>query len=179
MIVASNTGPLISAFQSESVPLLLELFDEIHIPKGVLAELTAHGWSREVRAIPGLIIAELTASEMIVIRQVAAEIATLSGDASPSALHAGEAEAIVLAERGTPKFDVVLLDERAARQVAESRGLTISGFPGTLLMAVESRLITPDQLKQRLEDCIRQGTHYGTRFVHSVYREALRRWSST
>lgn len=126
MIVASNTGLLISAFQSESVPLLLELFDEIHIPKGVLVELTAYGWGREVRAIPGLIIAELTASEIIVVRQVAAEIATLSGDASPSALHAGEAEAIVLAERGTPKFDVVLLDEQAARQVAESRGLAIS-----------------------------------------------------
>lgn len=110
MIVASNTGPLISAFQSESVPLLLELFDEIHVPKGVLAELTAHGWGREARAIPGLVVTDLTASEILVVQQVAKEIATLSGDASPSSLHTGEAEAIVLAERGTPKFDVVLLD---------------------------------------------------------------------
>lgn len=46
----SNTGPLISAFQSDSFALLTSIFAEIRISTACAAELTKHGWEEEVRA---------------------------------------------------------------------------------------------------------------------------------
>ena len=40
----SNTGPLISTFQSDSFSLLANLFAEIYIPAACLTELKRHGY---------------------------------------------------------------------------------------------------------------------------------------
>jgi predicted nucleic acid-binding protein len=177
MPVVSNTGPLISAFQSDSVPLLVSLFDEIHVPSGVVAELYDHGWAEELKAVSLAVPIPLTAAEQQRVGGIAAEIARQSRDDASSAVHHGEAEAIVLAQRLEAGYDLVLLDELAARSVAHSMGLMITGFPGALLTAVEFGLITPDDLRQRLERCCDQGTHYGERLVQSIYDEARRRWN--
>ena len=60
----SDTGPLISAFQSDSFALLTTLFSEIHIPTACEAELVRHGWEKEVRAASSqLRIVQLTSDE--------------------------------------------------------------------------------------------------------------------
>lgn len=73
-----------------------------------------------------------------------------------------------------PEFvnDVILLDELAARAVADEMGLTLSGFAGVLLVAVQEGLLTADELKERLETCRRQGTHYSVLFIEQVYLAA-------
>ena len=176
MLVACNTGPLISAFQSQSVQLLLGLFDEIHVPASVVAELKDHGWEDEFASAQQLVPVEFTPAERRRDRRIATQIAKLSGDGSPAALHHGEADAIVLAQRSKPAYDLLLLDELAARSVAQSLKLVITGFPGVLLLAVEQGQLSPDDVRQRLKICRQQGTHYGIKFIQSVYADAQARW---
>lgn len=59
-----NTGPLISAFQSNSFELLTQIFTEIQISTACQTELIRHGWETEVHAaFPQLVIVKLTALE--------------------------------------------------------------------------------------------------------------------
>jgi predicted nucleic acid-binding protein len=176
MTVVSNTGPLISAFQSTSIPLLVSLFGEIHAPPGVVEELSVHGWQEEFDGASQVVLTKLTAPEQQRVETIAAAIARQSRDDTRGPVHHGEAEAIVLAQRPGASYELILLDELAARSVAQSHGLVITGFPGALLTAVEFGFITPDDLKQCLERCRDRGTHYGERFVQSVYDDAQRRW---
>src|SRR4030067_293272 len=44
----SNTGPLISAFQSMSMTLVWDLFQTIYVPDASVKELMAHGWKKTV-----------------------------------------------------------------------------------------------------------------------------------
>ena len=89
----------------------------------------------------------------------------------------GEAQAIVIALRREYRDDLLLLDERANRAVARQQGLTISGYPGVLLLAVQGGLISATDLKERLERCREQGTHYRQDFIEQVYDMARSRRS--
>ena len=169
--VVSNTGPLISAFQSDSFSLLTHLFAAIHVPVACVAELERHGWGGKVRAATSrLAPVRLTVNEEKRALAFAQQIAQHpdTGD-RVSEHHLGEAQAIVLALRPEYRDDLLLLDELAARAVAKEIGLKISGFPGVLLLATRYGLISAEELKARLETCRQQGTHYGTGFIQQVY----------
>ncbi|MEK7250299.1 MAG: hypothetical protein AAB209_07755, partial [Bacteroidota bacterium] len=60
-------------------------------------------------------------------------------------------------------------DELAARTVAKRIGIRLTGFPGVLLAASNIGLITPDDVKRRLEICREQGTHYSKSLIRDVY----------
>ena len=170
----SDTGPLISAFQSQSFTLLTQVFAEVHISPACLAELIKHGWENEVRAASStLMIVNVTPSEqrraLVVARRIAQHPATNDRIA---ANHLGEAEVIVLALRAEYRNAVLLLDELAARDIAKHMKVRLSGFPGLLLLAVQGNLITAEELKHRLERCRQQGTHYGMTFIKQVYEMA-------
>lgn len=170
----SNTGPLISAFQSDSFSLLTKIFAEIHIPMLCVAELERHGWTKKMKAAsPQLVVVKLTANETKRAMSIAEQIAQDPNSGDPIAInHLGEAQAIVLALRSEYRDDLILLDELAARAVAQKMGLEISGFPGVLLLAVHSGLTSPEELKERLETCRQKGTHYATIFIQKVYAMA-------
>ncbi|GAK58636.1 hypothetical protein U27_05610 [Candidatus Vecturithrix granuli] len=89
--------------------------------------------------------------------------------------HLGEAEAIIIALRAEHRRDLLLIDEFAARVVARQAGVNLSGFPGVLLSAVQSNLISAEELKVRLEKCREQGTHYGIAFIENMYDMAKQR----
>ena len=167
----SNTGPLISAFQSDSFSLLTQIFAQVHIPDGCKVELIKHGWQLELDAAQDkLIIVVLTTNE----RERAIAFATQIAKSSESIdqmvkSHLAEAEAIALALRPEYQSDLLLLDEQAARSVAKRQGIKLSGFPGVLLLAVHTGLISPDDLKTRLDKCRELGTHYGLAFIDQVY----------
>jgi predicted nucleic acid-binding protein len=79
---------------------------------------------------------------------------------------------MVLAQRPEFADSVLLLDELAARAVAQELNLQMSGFAGVLLLAVDEALISADDLKRRLERCQQQGTHYSTAFIERIYQTA-------
>jgi predicted nucleic acid-binding protein len=170
----SDTGPLISAFQSNSFEVLAQIFAEIHISPVCHSELITHGWEQSVTAASAkLIITPLTTDEEKRAWHIAEQIAkqTDTGD-KKVANHLGEAQVIILALRPEYQQEILLLDELAARSVARSLSVKLSGFPGVLLLAVQGGLITAEDLRNRLEACHRQGTHYGRRFIQEVYQMA-------
>jgi predicted nucleic acid-binding protein len=174
----SNTGPLISAFQSNSFELLTQIFAEIHTPSGCVAELVKHGWEDAIKSVsPKLIIVSLTADEENQALRIAEQIAQHPDTADPVAInHLGEAQAMILALRSEYQADLLLLDELAARAVAKQLNLKLSGFPGVLLLAVQGGLVSAEDLRERLELCQAQGTHYGATFIQQVYKMAQQGW---
>ena len=169
-----NTGPLISAFQSDSFPLFAQIFTEIHLSSVCVNELIRHGWEAEVTAaMPPIVIVSVTVAEEQQAYTIAEQIALHPNNNDPIIEnHLGEAQAITLALRAEHQEDVLLLDELAARAVAQQLRIRLSGFPGVLLLAVQTGLITADELKRRLERCRQQGTHYGMSFIQQVHEMA-------
>jgi predicted nucleic acid-binding protein len=128
-VVVSNTGPLISAFQSDSFEVIATLLGAIHTTIACRAELIRHGWQSHIdQAGAALVIHELTAVEDERAMTLARRIANhpISKDRNPIN-HLGEAEAMTLTQRAEFSNSAVLLDEVAARSVAVEDGLIISG----------------------------------------------------
>jgi len=76
--VVSNTGPLISALQSDCMYILLQFYDRIHIPAEELWEYQKHGAGMEVQALTnaGILIVhrDITEIENEAARIIAQEI---------------------------------------------------------------------------------------------------------
>jgi len=173
----SDTGPLISVFQSDSLDLVTTLLPVIHIPQVCVDELVRHGYRGALQSAGGRIeIHVLEEVEEEIAQAIARRIALhpMSNDPVPDN-HLGEAQAMALFTRSEFANDVLLLDELAAREVAEEMALPLTGFAGVLLAAVQEGFLTADELKERLETCQRQGTHYSKAFIEQIYLAAKRR----
>lgn len=177
-IAVSNTGPLVSAFQSDTSNILKQLYDRIAIPRSSLAELVNHGAEAEIRELldHGLLTAvTLSEPENIVARKLAQEISrsSLSKQRSFDA-HIPEAEAIALMQRSALGAVEILLDERAARAVAQTHQIPIVGFAGMLMRACRRDLMTPESVRLALTQCKEQGTYYSDAFIAGVYDSLLK-----
>lgn len=169
--VISNTGPLISVFQAKAIDVIKQVVEKIYITPSCSEELYRHGWQKETDAeIKGgfIEVCSLNEEEKELARAIAEEIA-LRAQKKDAEHHRGEADALALANRTIFKDYPVLLDEKAARMVAKERNKNLSGFAGLLIRATERGIIVPEQAKQFLEICQRQGTRYTQGFINSVY----------
>ena len=125
MLAVSNTSPISNLASIGRLPLLRLQFPELRIPTAVERELLAHPDVNALSAIQEAIREQW-------IRTVSPLSSNLLGILSAS-LHAGEAEAIALA--ADLKADIVVIDEREARQLATQAGLSVTGVLGILLRA--------------------------------------------
>lgn len=66
-----------------------------------------------------------------------------------SGLDDGESEAIILADE--LKSDVLIMDERKDRKVAQKLGIKITGTVGVLLQAYSETMISSDEIKAYLD----------------------------
>jgi predicted nucleic acid-binding protein len=86
----------------------------------------------------------------------------------------------------------LLVDELAARAIAQQRGLSIIGnssssflfdqtfsfpkrkslvgFIGVLIAACQQGMMSPENVRDYLKECQRQGTYYSDRIIETVYR---------
>ena len=128
MIVISDTTPLNYLILIERENLLYKLFGKVIIPQAVFDELSASGASEKVRQW----IKKLPF--WIEVRQT-----VLIPDASLDILDAGEREAILLAQELAA--DLLLVDDRQARQAAINLGINITGTVGILDKAAREGLI--------------------------------------
>ncbi len=173
-IAITDTGPLISIFQADCMDLVAALFGHLHTSAACLAEAVDHGWAEAINAASAVLVGHtLTSGEAVQAEEYAARIVaySTSSTSTPSS-HRGEAEVMVLAQRPEFAEGVLLLDELAARRVASESNLNISGFAGMLLRMVSEGLLTADGVKERLERCRQQGTHYSVALLERVYRQA-------
>ncbi len=129
MIVVSNTSPITNLAAIDHLHLLRDLYGRIYIPRGVWDELNAFG-----RPWPGR--NEVAEADWIAQRSVQDKkvVAVLQRD-----LDRGEAETIALALE--MEADLVLLDEREGRHMAQRLGLEVIGVVGILLAAKAEGLI--------------------------------------
>ncbi|MBM4083437.1 MAG: hypothetical protein FJ272_01465 [Planctomycetes bacterium] len=174
IVVVSNTGPLISAFQCGRTDLLRRYFSVIYITPSEFAELNQHGWAEDVQRLisEGLVVVveALTAREKEEAEQVAQRIAADPSSADPDwRSHVPEAEAVALMQRRSSlMIEQILLDEKSARRVAQQMGLPLSGFPGLLGRAGLDGMVTQAEIRQLLKACQHHGTRYSDALIETA-----------
>lgn len=156
--VVADTSPLISLDACNQLDLLRKLYSRVVVPQAVELELSVGG----ATGLPS----GLTRAHRRWIK-----VRVLSTPPSPAlvaALDAGEAEVIDLAlEIGS---HLVLLDETAARAVAKSRGLQVTGALGVLLRAKKKGLLPA--VKPPIDLMLSRGILLGSGVIESVLRVA-------
>ncbi len=121
MIVVSDTSPITSLLQIGQVELLATLYREVIIPEAVAEELR-----RGHSTLPSFVNVVRVGS-VECVRRLAIE--TDIGEA--------EAIALMLEKRG----DLLLIDERRGRRVAQRHGVPVIGLLGVLVEAKRHRLV--------------------------------------
>lgn len=119
MTAVVDASPICYLVLIGEIDLLPRLFKQVCVPHRVILELRQEGAPPSVRNwatnLPG----------WVSVRE------TPDGNAADmEKLHAGERAAILLAE--SINADIILIDEKAARQIAGARGLSVSGVLGVL-----------------------------------------------
>ena len=117
MIIISDTTPIISLIKINRLDLLEELFGEVLIPDAVFRELTTNVTFKEEADI-------VKSSEFIKVSSIQNR-KSLEILQAASGLDAGESEAIILDDE--LKSDVLIIDERRGRKVAQNLGIAITG----------------------------------------------------
>ena len=140
MIVVADTSPVLSLARISRLEFLRVLYQEVLIPSAVYQELRASSSQP-----PGQI--DFDALKWLI---VATPMDRRRVDALREDLDLGEAEAIVLAmER---RADLLLIDERRGRRMAQASGLAITGLLGVVAQAKRAGLI--DAAKPVLDELI-------------------------
>lgn len=151
MLVVADSSPLIYLSRVGVLDVLAALFDEVIVPRAV--------WDEAVDRRP-------SAPGTNILRQAP----WLRVVDNPSAhvdlgLDPGETAAILVAE--SLHADLVLIDERMGRKVAQDRGLVVRGTLGVLVQARQSGVLP--LLKPVLDALVTEGF----RIAPALVREAL------
>lgn len=133
MIVVSDTSPITNLAAIGQLDLLRQLYDYIIIPEVVYSEMVAAG-----KPVPGAI--EVQTLAWIQVQKIEDSKRVLALQASQSNIDLGEAEAITLALE--LNADLLLMDERRGRALAQNCGLNVTGLLGVLLQAKRKGLIS-------------------------------------
>jgi predicted nucleic acid-binding protein len=139
MIVVSDTSPLCYLILIDLIEVLPQLYGEVFVPQWVQAELAA---SKSPTAVQQWIAAP---PGWLVVRP----ITPLTGAAVDN-LDRGEREAIALAEMLSA--DLVMLDDLAARRVAQARNLPVIGLLGVLKSGANRDLLDLRDALKRLQN---------------------------
>lgn len=131
MIIVSDSGPLISLAKISEFHILKYIFERVIIPDSVYAEVVEEGKGRpgekETKKALGKWVEKIKVSDRTAVQVLLSE------------LKKGEAESIVLAKE--LNADLILLDDKTARDMAEASGLMVKGTVGIILMANEMGII--------------------------------------
>ena len=135
MIVISDSTPLITLMKAAKLNILQGLFGEVRIPAAVFTELTSNKAFREEAEL-------IENSDFIRVVRVENDerVAFLQ---RATGLDRGESEAIVYADE--VKADLLLMDERAGRRVAQNMDLPMTGSVGILVKAFQVGLMTEQE----------------------------------
>ena len=139
-VVISNTSPIFYLHRLRLLDLLQKLYQEIIVPKAVVAELEAG--RRQGEDVP-----EIDNYEWIKIRAIRSpQILGLSTD-----FGLGETEVLALALEESDSL--VIIDEKLARRIAHLRGLRVTGTAGVLLKAKqEGHILAVKPFLDRLQE---------------------------
>jgi len=153
-MIICNATPLITFARIGQLNLLQNIVGSIVIPHAVEQEISNYAQAKSgVINLPQH--SWITVESVVNIKQVQLLLPTLDQ---------GEAEVIALALEHNA--NLVLIDELAGRQVAQSLGLTITGSVGILIRAKQMGKI--NSIKPILQAMTHQGIHFSARFIAQV-----------
>lgn len=135
--VVTDTGPLIHLSEADALGLL-ELFDRIQVPETVFSELEQGGLPPEL--------------ESLNYERVATDVPDEETDLDP-----GERAALRLAVESD---SILLTDDLAARETAESRGVETHGSIGVVLYARSAGRVDAETAKELLRSLESDTTLY-------------------
>jgi len=155
--IVCNTGPLIALSMVGQLDLLRRLYHRVIVPTTVFREVVAGG-SRQIG------VAEIAGADWL-------ERSDLAVPEPLLALELGPGEAAVLATAFQLQAQLVLIDERRARRIAEQAyGLRVKGSAGILVSAKRAGLI-PAVLPY-LGAMAREGYYLSRRIIERAAAEA-------
>lgn len=138
MIVVSDASPLNYLVLIDAAHVLPALFGNVIIPQAVYDELSTP-------SAPDLVRHWIAhRPDGLLVRRAIAK-----SDPELQPLDSGEREVILLAE--DLRADLIILDERAARQIATRRGLRVTGTLGVLNFAGHRDLLDITETVARLQ----------------------------
>jgi len=154
-LVASNSSIIIALARICHLDLLENLFKKVIVPEAVWKEVAVEGKpGREKILRAGFIHVEKTGNKRLV--------AFLE-----EFVDRGEAEAIVLALE--LNADLLLIDDRDARNLAKKLGLQVMGTPGVLALAKYMGLI--QEVKPIIDKLVETGFWRSRRILEEFLRE--------
>ena len=124
----SNTSPLLYLALVGQLDLLAQLYGELWVPPGVLAEL-------KVGAERGVEVPDIRALPWITAKPLA------SDSSIPLVTDLGRGEAEVIALGLEIPDSRLILDDRLGRRIAELHGLHFTGTAGVILKAKQAGLL--------------------------------------
>lgn len=136
MIVISDTSCLNYLILIDEIQILHHLYKVVIIPQAVQTELTHEDTPEIVR--------EWISNAPEWLRTAFVDALTDFEELDP-----GEREAVTLALQ--LKADVLLIDDKLGREVAEKQGLKITGTLGVLLEAARANLLSLDEAFDKLK----------------------------
>ncbi len=155
--IISNTTPIITFLGLEKLNLLQELYQEIIIPLAVFEEIEL-GKEKPFYT-------DLTQFNWIKIKNVQNQEAVRYLE---TILDRGEAEVIVLAQE--INADVIIIDERLARNYANIQNIAYTGSFGILLKAKQQGLIS--EIKPLLQKAQNNGIRMNERIINEILNKA-------
>ena len=158
MIVVVDSSALITLARIGRLELLHRTTGVIHIPEAVFVEVVEKGAGR-----PG---SREVAQADWVLRQTVRDVASV--DRLRARLGRGESEAIVLAKE--LEADILVIDDAAARHVAETGEQRVVGLPGWLLYLKQRGVVTA--IKPVLDEMIASGFYFDEERYQSILRSA-------
>lgn len=154
MLIISDTSPITNLIRINELDLLKLLYTEVVIPEKVQDELLNYENQKD----------EIDKRDWIIVKKVSNsdEVKKLEVE-----LDTEEAEAIVLAKE--LEADLIIIDERKGRKIAEENGLKIIGLLGVLIQA--KRMGYVKELKSLLNELI---DNVGFRVSQELYNRILK-----
>jgi predicted nucleic acid-binding protein len=163
VIVVSNSSPLITLARTGQLDLLPRLFGRVNIAEEVRQEVVVRGTGRPAAEAVGN--AEWIQSHPAVSTEEMLRLRSLHP------LGAGELATVLLA-RSSPA-DLAIIDERAARRLAQASGLAVIGCVGILEVGFRRGLVA--DLRWSYQELLIQGIRVDRQILnHSLATCGLR-----
>ncbi|MFQ5832458.1 MAG: DUF3368 domain-containing protein [Candidatus Thorarchaeota archaeon] len=149
MIRVINASPLIYLGKLGILSLLQRLFDQVLTVDAVKEEVLDSSAS-EYAILQGAFEDWLVVSEV--------PRSPLSGRLSAMGLHQGEIDTLVLAyhTKAEDSDSVVIIDDLAARDVARTLGLGVTGTIGVILRATKDGILTKDESLVKIRSLVNE-----------------------
>ncbi|MHA1577723.1 MAG: DUF3368 domain-containing protein [Candidatus Thorarchaeota archaeon] len=144
-----NSSPLIYLGKIGLLELLPNIFDQVITSKIVKKEVL-------IKAEPEFTILLSAFNSWLKIKQP--ENKKLVSNLMATQIHRGEAEVIAIAKQLSDlgKKNIIIIDDLAARDIARTLGLNITGTIGVLVRAQKLKLRSLKQTKQSMNDLVEE-----------------------